>query len=62
MNNILKISCKKDIYLRAKQSKISGLDFTLEIDRGHLFVIQNKWWSKCRNYELFTFTIKFLYI
>ena len=38
MNNTLKISCKKDIYLRAKQSKISGLDFTLEIDRGHLIV------------------------
>ena len=36
MNNTLKISCKKDIYLRAKQTKISDLHLILEIHWGRL--------------------------
>ena len=42
MNNTLKISCKKDIYLMRKQRKIHGSTYILEIDKGHLLVIQNK--------------------
>ena len=34
MNNTLKISCKKDIYLRVK--KIPDLHLLLEIHWGHL--------------------------
>ena len=42
MNNTLKISYNKDIYLRAKQTKFPNLYLMLEIHWGHLLVIQNK--------------------